>query len=138
MARVKPGGSKRWLDNASQARGSYLDGIANPRRPWAEATKNASETWKQGVLQAANDKRFEKGISNSAAQKWQENAQAVGGDRFVQGVQLAQSAYEEGVAPYLQEIERVQLPTRYPAGDPRNIERVKAISTALHNKKIGK
>lgn len=138
MARVKPGGAERWLSNASQARGSYLDGVRNPRRPWAEATKAARDTWKQGVMQAANEGRFEKGITTNAAEKWAENAVQLGGDRFVQGVQLAQTAYAEGVAPYLQEIERINLPTRYPAGDPRNIERVKAVSTALHNKKVGK
>jgi hypothetical protein len=45
--------------------------------------------------------------------------------------------YEKGFAPYRDVIEQTALPPRFPKRDPRNIQRVSAIATALAKKKTG-
>ena len=57
--------------------------------------------------------------------------------RFAQGVQIAQPAYQEGVAKYLQVISATALPPRGPKGDPRNLQRVSVLATALRKAKTG-
>ena len=41
----------------------------------------------------------------------------------------------KGFQPYADTIRSTTLPPRFPKGDPRNLERTKAIATALFNKK---
>jgi hypothetical protein len=136
--RVKPGYGKRYLERATQSRDSYLDGVRSPRRPWAKATRDAADAWKSGVIAAANDGRYAAGVTADAETRWEDHAVNVGADRFVQGVQLAEDRYTQGVQPYLDVIEKLDLPKRYAAGDSRNIERVRAVTEALHKKKTGK
>ena len=137
MARVRPGGAKRWKQNAGLATEAYVTGIENPRKDWATATADAEENWMLAVQEAANDKRFGKGVRNAGSDKWRQKATTLGASRFAQGVQAAEIAYEAGVKPYLDVIEAVVLPPRFPKGDPRNLERVKAICIALRKKKTG-
>ena len=114
----------------------YEDGVRSPNKDWAQSTKNAEGTYEAGVKDAMSRKAFGKGVDKAGTSKWQKGAIEKGIDRFGPGVQVAQSAYESGVAPYLDVIERTTLPPRYPKGDPRNMARVAAIAKALHDKKI--
>lgn len=137
MARVRPGGAQRWRTNAGAATEAYTTGVQNPRRDWAQATKDAEDTWAAGVADAAANKRFGKGVQKAGSDKWQQGATGLGASRFAQGVQAAQEKYANAVQPYLDVIEATTLPARYPKGDPRNLERVKAITVALRKKKTG-
>ena len=136
MARVRTGGAARYVQRASLSGEAYSTGVSSPRADWADATAASEETWKQGVQQAVAKKSFSSGVRRVGTSKWRSRALAVGRDRFVEGVTNAEAAYSSGVKPYLEVIEKTELPTRYPKGDPRNLNRVKAISEALHNKKI--
>lgn len=136
MARVRPNGGKRWVTNASNATGTYKDGVNNPRREWETATKTAEESWKSGVAQASQQGRFGKGVAKAGNEKWKSKALKLGVNRYAEGVQSSEVAYTTGIAPFLQTIESVNLPPRYPKGDPRNLERVKVIAQALREKKL--
>jgi len=137
MARVRPGGAQRWRNNAGAATEAYTTGVQNPRRDWAQATKEAEDNWATAVADAAANKRFGKGVQRAGSDKWLQGAQGLGASRFSQGVQASEDKYQAAVQPYLDVIEATTLPARYPKGDPRNIERVKAITTALRKKKTG-
>lgn len=137
MAKVRSGGGKRWVDRASMSSEEYGQGIQNPRVPWAQATVNAADNQALGVQQAIADKRFEKGVAAAGDSKWRDKALSKGKGRFIQGVQVSQSDYEKGVKPYTDAIEATTLPTRYPAGDPRNLERVAALNRSLRARKMG-
>ena len=101
-----------------------------------EATTKAAGNQAAGIQEAIREKRFEKGVAKAGDQTWQQGALTKGVARFGEGVQLAQQKYAANFAPYAQVIESTSLPPRYPKGDPRNIERVKVIATALRNKKV--
>jgi hypothetical protein len=136
MARVRGGGAQRWKNNASAATETYAVGINNPRQDWAEATASAESNWNAGIQAAVAEKRFAKGVQKAGSAKWKNKALSVGKDRYAQGVMQSEAAYAQGIAPYLQVIEQTVLPPRFPKGDVRNLERVKAITQALRKKKL--
>lgn len=129
--------AEKWSRVTPQRTSDYQQGIANPRRPWAEAAGASEEQYKQGVTNAATKGRYGKGVRAAGNDKWQRNATEKGPQRFAEGVQIAQPDYQAGFAPYAQTIENTTLPPRYAKGDPRNYERTKAIGTALSAKRNG-
>lgn len=136
MARVRSGGAERWSQNASNAGPTYETGINNPRRDWEATTKSAENNWSQAIQGAITKKMFSKGVTKAGNEKWRSRAVNVGKQRYVQGVQSGSTNYATGMAPYLTTIESTTLPPRYPRGDPRNLDRVKAITEALRQKKL--
>jgi len=114
----------------------YEAGVKNPRRDWQDATMQSASTWNEAISQAVAERRFERGVQAAGTRKWQEKTIAKGPTRWSQGVRLAGIDYARGYDPYRNEISRVQLPPRGPKGDPRNLERVRVITEALHALKL--
>lgn len=133
--RVKGGGAERFVNNAAQAGPSYEEGVKNPRRDWKEATVEGAKNYDIAIQKAIADKSFEKGVKKAGSDKWAKGALEKGKDRYASGVALAKDAYVEGMAPYIAEMEKMDLPPRFPKGDPRNIARVSHIAAKLHAKK---
>lgn len=128
--------AEKWARVTPQRSEDYEQGVRNPKEDWASKTAGAADNWKQGVQQAAQDGRFTKGVQAAGTSKWQDRTIAKGVQRWGPGVQLGQGDYETGFAPFAAVIARTQLPPRFPKGDPRNIERVRVIATALRNAKV--
>ena len=115
----------------------YTLGIKNPKRDWETEAAAAEDRYKSGVDQAAMKGMYGKGIKAAGSKKWEERSLKKGPGRFAEGVYIAAPDFEKGFAPFHAAIERTTLPEKFPKGDPRNYERVKAIGTALHNEKVG-
>jgi len=113
----------------------YADGVENPKKSWSVAAKAAEGAYKEGVTKAATAGRFGKGVAAAGDQKWAEGAKNKGVTRWGQGVQLGQSAYQEGFAPFHSAISSATLPARYAKRDPRNLQRVAAIVEAINKVK---
>lgn len=139
MPAVKSGANvaAKWSRVAAQRTEDYQTGVAAPRTPWAAAAAAARDRYKAGVTEAANRGAFEKGVAAAGDQKWAEKTRTKGPARFAEGVQLSGPDYAAGVQPYLDTIAATALPPRYPAGDPRNVERVRVMSQALRKRKTG-
>ncbi|HDZ62619.1 MAG TPA: hypothetical protein ENH40_05695 [Nitrospirae bacterium] len=137
MAKIKSASeiAEKWARVTPQRAPDYEAGIKSPRVDWAIATKAAEDAYKAGVIKAANEGRFGKGVTKAGTAKWQEKTLAVGPARYSQGVSIAGPAYEKGFAPFRDIIEKTTLPPRFSKGDPRNIERVKVMAEALHKGK---
>lgn len=129
--------AQKWARVAPTRTEDYTAGVQNPKEDWQRATEAAKDNWKQAITQAAQKGSFEKGVRAAGTAKWQRKAIEVGSRRWPEGVSVAQPDYEAGFAPYVSVIQATQLPPRYPKGDPRNLERVKAIAMALRKKKEG-
>lgn len=138
MPKIRANVSAKWVRRASSATQEFSDGVANPRNDWAQATLAAAPAQAAGVQQAIAEGRFSKGVSKAGSAKWAAKAAGKGAARFSSGVTDAESDYSAGVQPYLEVIERTQLPPRGPKGDPKNFQRVIVIANALRNKKLGK
>ena len=126
----------KWNERASQATGDYADGVQNPKVDWKDATVAAQSSYELGVQKAITEKRFAKGVNKAGSEKQIEKSLQKGVQRFSAGVAIAQNDYQEGVAPFLAIIERTTLPPRGPKGDPKNIDRVAKLATALHQGKL--
>lgn len=129
--------SRKWSRVTPQRQEDYQLGVQNPRVSWSAATRGANERYKQGVTAAIGRDAFNKGVAAAGDQAWQQGALAKGPTRFAEGVTISAPAYEAGVSKYLGVINGTTLPPRYAKGDPRNIERVKALAQALNKAKTG-
>jgi len=136
MAKVRGNAAEKWTRVTPQRTDDYIQGVQNPRTSWSQATQAAEKNYEAGVQESIQQKRFGKGVQKAGDGKWQKNAIELGGARFGQGVQAGASNYAQGFAPYQQIIDSTTLPPRYAKGDPRNLDRVKAISSALRKRKI--
>ncbi len=133
MAAIRPVDviAKKWATVTPQRTADYEDGIKNPRKDWKTETVASKESWKSGVTAAIAGGRFEKGVNRAGTPTWQDASLSKGVARWGPGVQLGEDKYAAGFAPYREAIARTQLPPRYARRDPRNLDRVKAITTAL-------
>jgi len=129
--------AEKWAKVTPQRADDYEQGIRTPKKDWQTETSAAAENYAAGVQNAIANNRFATGVSNAGTAKWQKAAIEKGTQRWGPGVRVAQGDYESGFAPYADVISRTTLPPRYAKGDPRNIERVAAMATALHEAKVG-
>ena len=139
MANVKDTSrvSSKWARVTPQRSEDYTLGVQSPRTPWAAATRAAEDRYKSGVTEAIARGAFGKGVAAAGDQGWQQKTLAKGPSRFAEGVAISAPDYEAGVAPYLDTIRSLTLPPRFPKGDPRNLERTKAVAMALRKRKTG-
>lgn len=138
MANIKPldRTAAKWARVSAGASNEYREGVENPRADWATQTKASEANYEAGIQAAIQRKAFGKGVTRAGTEKWQRNAVTLGPSRYSAGVQNAQTAYENGFAPYQQVISSLNLPKRGPKGAPENIQRVAVIAKALHDKKL--
>ena len=127
----------KWQKNVANASQDYADGVANPRNDWEAATKKAAGIYKEAVIKAANEGKFERGVAGKGA-KWAHNAATKGVERWPGGVAQAGPEYSSGMGKVLSALNGVQLPAKRPAGDPANLQRVAAVNKAVHDACKGK
>ena len=134
MVKVKSAAETRekWQRRVGQAEPDYTAGVSDPGVDWEGPTKGAEANYKEAVVKAANEGRFGRGVSKAGNEKWRRKTTEVGPARWASGVSAAGEDYDKGMAPVLSAIAGATLPTRYPSGDERNIERVRAMNKAVH------
>lgn len=128
--------AKKWARVVATRGEDYKNGIKAPRRPWMEATLEAKERYATGITQALADDRFAKGVSRAGTAKWSAMALLKGPPRWIQGVQVAESAYEIAFRPYADVLNALSLTPRLEKGNPANIQRVAEVAAAMHATKL--
>jgi predicted aminopeptidase len=128
--------AKKYGDVTPGRASYYQEGVKAPKKDWAQNAAAASEAYKAGVARAAQQNMFAGGVKKAGTEKWQRKASTVGVDRYGPGVRAAQEDYGAGIAPFIDEINRVTLPTRKMRGDPANIDRVRTLNEALAKKRL--
>jgi len=130
--------TKKWKARVDVAGPDYEAGVKDPKEDWATQALEAERIYEEAIKAAIAKKLFGKGVSAAGTEKWKTKTIEKGVRRWPEGVAVASPDYAKGMKDVLDTIETVKLPPRYPAGDPRNLERVKAITTAIHEKLKGK
>lgn len=140
MAEIKSMASikEKWTRVTPQRTEDYAKGVSNPKRDWADEAIAAKANWKAGIDAAAAKDLYAKGVGAAGSAKWKSKSLSLGPGRFAEGVYLAGPDYEKGFAPYREAIASVDLGPKYPRRDPRNLDRVKKVVTALVEAKVGK
>jgi len=128
---------EKWTRVTPQRTEDYTLGVKSPRRDWEKSAVAAKETHKAAMTAAAATDAYGKGVAAAGSGKWQARALQKGPGRFAEGVMVGGDDYAKGFAPYRDAIEATVLPPRFPKRDPRNIQRVSVIATALGKKKTG-
>ena len=134
MAAIK----EKWTRVTPTRTEDYSKGIANPKRDWSAEAIAAKGNWKAGIDAAAAKDLYAKGISAAGTAKWKNKSLTLGPGRFAEGVYQASADYERGFAPFQAAIAAVDLGPKFPRRDPRNLDRVKRVVTALVEAKVGK
>lgn len=127
--------ASKWTTVTPQRAPQYEEGVKDPLKDWAKETAAAAGAYKAGVTDAIAKGRFEKGVTAAGTDKWKRKAVELGPRRFSEGVQVSGPDYEKGFKPYRDVIEKTVLPARFAKGDPRNIDRVRAMAAALADAK---
>lgn len=127
----------KWARVTPERIEDYEEGVRNPLRDWEKQTLDAEENYEAGIRDAITRKAFGKGVKKAGTAKQQAASIIKGIPRWAEGVRIAEDAMEAGMGPVVDVLKALTLPKRYPTGDPRNIERVKAIQQALHKLKTG-
>lgn len=127
--------SSKWSTVTPQRASFYTAGVARVDfNKFQSNAAGAAANWASGLQQAIADNRFATKVGQSGA-KWKQRVADVGGGRFSEGVSKGSAAYSTGFAPYLSVLQSMTLSPRGARGDPRNIQRVSDIATALHNQR---
>ena len=129
--------SEKWGRVTPQRAPEYQAGVESPKKDWAKEALAAKETWKSAITAAATRDAYGKGITDAGTDSWKRGAVQKGPGRFAEGVQIAQPDFQKGFSKYHSVIEKTILPPRFPKGDVRNLDRVKAIATAMRAAKVG-
>lgn len=130
--------AKKFVQRASSSAGDYKSGVEQSGQDWLTNTSAAGQNFADGVASAIADKRFEKGVQEAGAGKFTQRASTLGAQRYPSGVGASEGDYARGVAPYVSELQSMQLPPRRPKGDPANFARSQAVAQRLRAIKVGK
>jgi hypothetical protein len=123
--------------SVAPGRSGYFESGVQATSPdgYTAPTLAAEPNYDRGVQQAIAAKRFGKGVAG-AGERWKRKSLAEGPSRYATGTAGATQDYAAGFAPYQSVIANLTLPPRGPAGDPKNIERVRVIADALRKAKM--
>ena len=129
---------EKWTRVTPTRADDYSKGITSPRRDWATEAVAAKGNWKAGIDSAAAKDLYAKGVTAAGSAKWKKKALSLGPGRFAEGVYQAGPDYAAAFAPFQAAIAACDLGPKYPRRDPRNLDRVKKVVTALVEAKVGK
>ncbi|MBA7484975.1 hypothetical protein ES707_20506 [subsurface metagenome] len=129
--------AKKWARVTPERTEDYEAGVRNPLKDWEKETADSEDRYEEGIKAALAQKRFGKGVRRVGTAKQKAKTILKGLVRWPEGVRVAEADMRSGMEPVVKVLEGITLPKRYATGDPRNIERVKAIQQALHKMKTG-
>ena len=128
--------SAAWVQGAGAGAAKCRTGVLNSAVDWQTPTEAADSTWATATAEAASGGRFKAGVNKAGNSKWREKASTLGAQRFPSGVAAAADDYQRGFAPYREVIVQLNLPPRGPRGSAANLERVRAVTDALHQRRL--
>ena len=115
----------------------YEDGVNNPKKNWETETLDAVKRYEEGIREAIKNKSFERGVKKAGTEKQKANTIKKGVPIWPDRVRAAEDDMATAMEPVVAAAKLIKLPQRYPKGDPRNIERVKAVMVGLHKLRTG-
>ncbi len=130
------GSAQRWSSRASAAASDYATEAQAAGERWQSNTTSAASTYQQAVSSAGIVDRFRRGVQRAGSAKYTRKIADVGQARYSTGVAAAVDDWRQGFEPFATTIAALTLPARRPRGDPGNIERVRAVASALNARRL--
>ena len=126
----------KWAEQTPGRSQYYQVGVQGAGSDWEKNTLDAAQNFKAAVSAGNIDKLFTGGVKQAGAEKYRRKAVDVGVTRFATGIAAGKDDMLKGIEPFLATIASVTLPARAPRGSESNLARVRAISVALHLKRL--
>jgi hypothetical protein len=126
-----------WKDRTSAAAQFYVSQVQNSAWKAYAASPQAEANFATAMQDAINKKSRLAGINATSDEVWKGNVQALGSQRFPQGVTDAAPKMSAVMAKLIPAIDNARkgLPPRGVAGSQANITRVTQFITAMHANK---
>lgn len=128
---------RKWSRVTPDRAEDYEDGVRSPGKDWETETLAAEDNYEEGIRKSITNKSFGKGVKRTGTAGQQKATIEKGIPRWPEGVRLAEGKMVAAMEPVIKTLESIKLPPRYPKGDPRNLKRVEAVTSALHKMKVG-
>ena len=128
--------AQKWGD-VTPGRSSYYEaGVKGAGQDWQTGATNAAANYKAAVSAGNIQTMFVGGIKRAGGDKYQRKASGVGKDRFGPGVTAAVTDMQNGMAPMLEVIAKVDAPARQPRGSAANQQRSVVYQVALNKARL--
>ncbi len=128
--------SASWVLGAGAGAAKYRQGVTNSAVDWEGPTSASEDSWRAAIQEAAAAGRFGNGVAKAGNSKWRDRASTLGAQRFASGIAAAADDFQRGFAPFRDVIANLSLPPRGPRGSAANLERVRAVTDALHQRRL--
>ena len=128
--------AEKWVRNAGAAATEYSTNAQAAATRWAANAQAAQQTYQQGVSAPNVPQRYARGIAKAGAAKYQRRVEAVGLNRYTEGVGVAKDDWQAGFQPFAQRLAALTLPPRRPRGDRANYRRVEEVGIALNAQRL--
>lgn len=129
--------ASKWSDRASGQGQLAAQNAAQAADKFLENARAGQDNYEQQMQSAEVLQRRRDNLDDRARSKYGRRVQEVGANRYNQGVQGAQSDYQEGMAPVLEAIGSTDLTERGPSMSEANFQRVREIARAAHDAGTG-
>lgn len=103
---------------------------------WESDTIAAGGVFKAAVTATNIDKLFLGGVKKAGAAKFRRKVETVGKDRYGPGVEASLGDMQSGIAPYLDEMGKIDIKERGPRGATGNYDIPKQIGDPLHKRRL--
>ena len=128
--------ARKWGE-VTPGRSTYYEAGAVPAGgDWETNTAASGVAYKAGVSAGNIQQLFVGGVKKAGGAKYSRKVKDVGVGRFGSGVAAAVADMKEGIAPFVETMAGLTLPARGARGDMANVNRVTAIMTANHKKRL--
>lgn len=123
--------AQKFVDRAGSASGLYVAGAASTSKDQSARAIGAKKIYQDALTASFSRDSYAKGLQKSGKQGWLDGVQKKGGDRYAGGVAVSASKYATNSGKYdTARLAADSLP-RGLKGSQTNLDRVKAVVTAL-------
>lgn len=126
--------ARRFVKYTPAREDRFEDGVRDPAKDWEKETSESEPNYEKGVTEAIKRKAFGKGVKRCGTARQQAKT-ILNLPRWTEGIQNSAADMAAAMEPVVRVLESVKYPQKYPKGDPRNYERVKAVGMALRKAK---
>lgn len=126
----------KWASQTPGRAQYYQAGAAAAGGDWETNTVAAKANYEAAIRAGNIGNMFAGGVKKAGATKYTRKINDVGAQRFASGIQAGKQDYQGGIEPMLATIASITLPARAPRGSESNLARVRAIATALNQKRL--
>ena len=129
--------AQKFVDRASGASSDYVAGASATTKDQSARAIGAKKIYQDALTASFGRDSYAKGLQKSGKAGWLEGITKKGADRYSSGVAVSASKYATNSGKYDSARGAADNLPRGLKGSQTNLDRVKAVVTALRNTKIG-